>query len=238
MTVGMRREGSEMSSVRLGALAALAAVLGIVLVGAEGARLAKSASPAAAAAKAGATPAAVLPSRVADAIARGRNLLDAAATAVDTHDSSRAAAALNALPAAITRADVAARKQMSPDAAPASGPDAVVAVLTFDQAAVTRLAGLFDGQSGPLLDGATHGLFAAMNTRDNLLADVIALPDGADYAAGMAGTVTGYDDEVANIAEALSDDTLSSGGVKVLQSALAQSSKTRAAVAAAFGGGG
>ena len=79
-----------------------------------------------------------------------------------------------------------------------------------------------------------------MNTRDKLLAAVIALdPEGAgaDYADGMADTVAGYDDEVANLTEALAADQLSAGGTKVLTAALNQSKATQAKVAAAFGGG-
>jgi hypothetical protein len=188
----------------------------------------------------------ILPSRVANAITRAQNLLDAAGVAVDTRDSVKAVASLKALQAAVTRADSAARTQMNavpadPEADGAtSGPDSVVAVLTLDQTIITTLADLFDGTTGAYVDASTHALFATMNTRDKLLNAVIALPAegaGADYADGMADTVAGYDDEVANISEALSTDKLSAGGKKVLQSALAQSQKTDANVNAAFGGG-
>jgi hypothetical protein len=188
----------------------------------------------------------VLPSRVANAITRAQNLLDDAGVAVDTRDSVKAVALLKALQAAITRADNAARTQMNavpadPEADGAtSGPDSVVAVLTLDQTIITTLAGLFDGTTGAYVDASTHALFAAMNTRDKLLNAVIALPAegaGADYADGMADTVLGYDDEVANITEAIATDKLSAGGKKVLQSALAQSQRTDASVNAAFGGG-
>jgi hypothetical protein len=186
----------------------------------------------------------VLPSRVDNAINRAQILLDAASLAVDTHDSAKAVAALKAIPAAVTRADKAARVQMDAPADPNSettpGPDSVVAVLTLDQTVVTSLAGLFDGQTGAVVDAATHSLFAAMNTRDKLLAKVIALPAegaGADYSDGMADIVTGFDDEVANITEALAKDVLSAGGKKVLTAALTQSQRAQAAAGAAFGGG-
>ncbi len=182
----------------------------------------------------------VLPSRVSNAIHRAQLLLDASSTAIDTGDSVKALATLKALPAAITRANKAARAQMNapvdPNAEGATpGPDSAVAVLTFDQTAATTLAGLFDGKAGTIVDALTTPLFAVMNTRDKLLNAVIAA--GADYADGMADTAAGYDDEVANLAEALKNDTLSTGGRNVLKAALAQSQKAQAAFTAAFGGG-
>jgi hypothetical protein len=188
----------------------------------------------------------VLPSRVANAIARAQKLLDAAGTSVDTGDTVKAVASLKAVHSAILRADRAARAQMNAPVDPnaeegsTTGPDSVIAVLTLDQTAVTTIAGLFDTKSGLVVDSATHALFGTMNTRDKLLNAVIALPAegaGADYSDGMADTVTGYDDEVANLSEALSSDKLSVGGQKVLTAALAQSKKTQAAATAAFGGG-
>jgi hypothetical protein len=222
-----------MRTSRSAVLAVLAAALVVV------------ASPAVATAAAPpADDAVVLPSRVGNAINRAQILLDAASLAIDTHDSTKAVAALQAISAGVTRADKAARVQMDAVAAPDSettpGPDSVVAVLTLDQTVVTSLAGLFDGQTGAIVDAATHSLFATMNTRDKLLATVIALPAegaGADYSDGMADIVTGFDDEAANLTEALANDKLSAGGRKVLTAALAQSQRAQAAAAAAFGGG-
>lgn len=188
----------------------------------------------------------VLPSRVANAIRRASNLLDSAGTSVDTGDTARAVTALKALQRTIVRADKAARKQMTaaadPDAEEGAtpGPDSVIAVLTFDQSAITTLAGFFDTTSGQIVNATARALSAVMGTRDKLLGTVIALPDegaGADYADGMADTLTGYDDEVASIAEAMSDDALSAAGRNALRAAAARSRATRAKVGAAFGGG-
>lgn len=189
---------------------------------------------------------AVLPSRVANAMTRAQNLLDKTGIAVDTNDTVTASVLLKALQTAVVRANKAATAQMNapvdPNAAEGAtpGPDSVVAVLTLDQTIITTVAGLFDTKSGTTVTAATHALFAAMNARDKLLNAVIALPAegaGADYADGMSDTLAGYDDEVANIREALSDDTLSAGGLSVLRAALVQSQKADAAINAAFGGG-
>jgi hypothetical protein len=180
----------------------------------------------------------VLPSRVANAVARAQKLLDVVGMGIDTVDAAGAAKALKALEPAVVRIDKAARRQMS--AVPASegatpGPDSVVATLAFEQATVTTLAGYFDGQSGSILGALTHALFATMNVRDKLVRTVAAQP--ADYGDALADELAGYDDEVANIAEAIADDRLSTGGKKVLRAALAQSKATRARINAAFGGG-
>lgn len=221
-----------MRKLRFVAFAAAAATLAIAVAPAGASRVADPPAP---------DDAIVLPSRVANAIHRAALLLDASSTAIDTGDSVKALATLKPLPAAITRADKAARAQMNAPVDPNAeegatpGPDSAIAVLTFDQTAATTLAGLFDGKAGTIVDALTTPLFAVMNTRDKLLNAVIAA--GADYADGMADTAAGYDDEVANLAEGLKNDKLSAGGRSVLQAALAQSRKAQAAFTAAFGGG-
>jgi hypothetical protein len=195
--------------------------------------------------------AAALPSRVANSINRAQLSLDATSVAIDSGDAVKSAASLKGLRLDIFRVDRTARAQLNAAPPPAdedadteegatTGPDSVVAALTFEQTAVTSMAGLFDAQKGAALDGLTSALFAAMNSRDKLLVNVIGLdPEGAgaDFADVMADTVAGYDDEVANLTEALAADTLSAGGRKVLTAALNQSKATQAKVAAAFGGG-
>jgi hypothetical protein len=192
----------------------------------------------------------VLPTRVAAAIARAQASLDKAAEHIDEGEYAKAVVSLRALKNNMYRADRAARAQMSA-AAPADpgeeggeaatpGPDSVVAVLALDQTIVTSLAGLFDARSQTVVVAMTHTLFQTMSARDKLLAAVTALDpevDGAAYADGMADTLDGYTDELANIQEALATDTLSTGGRKVLTAAIAKSQATLAAITAAFGGG-
>ena len=187
----------------------------------------------------------VLPSRVANAITRGENLLDAVGTSIDSGDTTKATAQLSRISTAIARVQKAALAQMTaapadPEAETTPGPDSVVAALTFEQGAITRLSGYFDGKSGTLVDSLTHALFATMNTRDKLANAVLGLdPEaaGAGFSDGMADTITGYDDEVANLKEALANDTLSAGAKKVLNSALKQSQAMETKMNAAFGGG-
>lgn len=188
----------------------------------------------------------VLPTRVSSAIRRAMNLLDGAGACVDRGSSVKAVPSLKALQQALLRADKAARKQMNAPADPdaeegaTTGPESVIAVLSLDQTIITTLAGLFETKSSQIVAAAGRTLSAAMNARDKLLGAVIKLPAegaGADYADGMADTLSGYDDEVANLTEALSDDTLFAAAKNVLRAALAKSKKTQSAINAAFGGG-
>ena len=239
-----------MRTRRFTLLIPLTIVLGL-LIASTGSASPNSASVTASASQAADTDdAAVLPSRVQNAINRTQISLDAASGALDSGDKLGATAALNGVRLNIYRADKTARAQMTatpvdpeaedaPEAATTPA-DSVAAVLTLDQTVVTTIAGLFDGKQGAILSSLSTDLFAALNTRDKLLATVFGLdPEGAgaDFADGMADTVAGYDDEVANLTEALAADQLSAGGKKVLTAALAQSKATQAKVTAAFGGG-
>ena len=185
-----------------------------------------------------------LPSRVANAIKRAELSLDGASQAIDGGDTREAVASLTSVRLNLAAADKAGRRQMSTkpseDAETTPGPDSVVAVLTLDQEAVTRLSGLFNRKSGVLVQSLSSSLLAAQNVRDRLLASGTKLdPEGAgaDYADGMADSVGGFDDEVANIAEALADDQLTSVARKVLTAALTRSKAARSRVTNAFGGG-
>jgi hypothetical protein len=196
----------------------------------------------------------VLPTRVAAAINRTQTALDNAAEHIDEGEYAKAVTSLRAVRNNMYRADRAARAQMNavpavpvdPEADPedvpesTAGPDSVIAVLTLDQTVVTTLAGIFDSNSQGVVVALTHALFQTMTARDKLLAAVIALdPEGAGaaYADGMPDTLDGYTDEVANLTEALQNDTLSVGGKKVIQAALVKSQATLATITTAFGGG-
>jgi hypothetical protein len=198
----------------------------------------------------GAPPAAndeiVLPGRVDIAIRRTNRSICKAEEHIDEGEYTQAATSLRSVRRNMYRADRAARRQMNAVPDPnaedvtTTGPDSVIAVLGLESDVVLTTSGLFDSNSKGVVDAATHALFRTLNARDRLLDSVIALdPEGAgaDYSDGMADTVAGYDDEVANITEALADDQLSSGGTRVLNAALRQVTATAAKVNAAFGGG-
>ena len=185
-----------------------------------------------------------LPSRVANAIGRTELALDSAARSIGSRELTKAVASLGAVRFGLADADKAARRQMrakpSEDSETAPGPDAVVAVLTLDQEAVTTIAGLFNRRTGVLVQNLSTALAAALNLRDRLLASVTKLnPEGAgaDYSDGMADSVTGYDDEVANLSEALADDVLSPAARTALTGGLARAKAARSRVTKAFGGG-
>jgi hypothetical protein len=221
-------------------------VLTLALAASASAHSARTGPPAAAAQTA---PAAedpvVLPSRVAAAIARTERALANSAEHIDEAEYTKAIVSLRAVRANLGRADKAARHQMNavpadPEAETTPGPDSVIAALTLDQEAIVSVAGLFNGNSGALVTALASTITSAQLIRDRLLTTIIALdPEGAgaDYSDGMADTLDGYSDEVANLTEALADDKLSAGGKAALQTALARANATLAKINAAFGGG-
>jgi hypothetical protein len=187
----------------------------------------------------------ILPSRVSAAIERSLAALDRAEARVDDHQYGSAAASLVAVGADLGRADRAGQAQlaapMDPEAESTSGPDSVIAVLTLDQSAITRLAGLYATVTDPVvLNRIGSSLNVALAKRNRMLNAVIALdPEGAGvaYADAMADTLDGYTDEVANLTEALKVDRLTTSARSALTNALSRSQAAAAKVTAAYGGG-
>jgi hypothetical protein len=221
-------------------------VLTLALAASASAHSARTGPPATAAQAAPeADDAVVLPSRVAAAIRRTETALANAQEHIDEAEYTKAIVSLQAVRANLGRADKAARHQMNavpadPEAETTPGPDSVIAALTLDQEAIVSVAGLFNGNSGTLVTALASTITSAQLIRDRLLNTIIALdPEGAgaDFSDGMADTLDGYTDEVANLTEALADDKLSAGGKAALQTALARSNATLAKINAAFGGG-
>lgn len=187
----------------------------------------------------------ILPSRVANALDRLNAAVSKAAEHVDEEEYAKAIVSLRSVRRNVFMADKAAKRQMNaapadPEAETTPGPDSVVAVLNAEQAAIERAAGLFNGQSGATVTALSSTLVYVQGYRDRLVNAVIALPAegaGADFSDGMADTVDGYADEVANLTEALADDNLSAGGKSSLTAALNRSKATAAKINTAFGGG-
>jgi hypothetical protein len=177
---------------------------------------------------------------------RTQNAVDRSTQLIDDGQYQAALGSLKAAGVNFDRAHRAGMTQMNapadPDAETTPGPDSVLAVLTLEQAAIANLVGLFDGVTGQpdVVSGINTSLATAYADRDLMLNAVIALDPlgpGAAYADGMADTVDGYSDEVANLTEALQQDQVSADGRVALTVALAQSQAAEAKVTTAFGGG-
>ncbi len=186
----------------------------------------------------------ILPSRVDAAMGRSLSALDRSEARVDDMQYGSAAASLAAVDADLGRVHRAAlaqmRAPMDPEAEATPGPDSVLAVLSLEQWTITRLAGLYDTVNDPvLLNRFGEALNTALTKRDQLLDKVIKLKPGkaVAYADGMADSVDGYGDEVANLTEALQVDRLTTSAHAALANALSRSQATAAKVTAAFGGG-
>jgi hypothetical protein len=187
----------------------------------------------------------VLPSRVLAAIDRLWNSVERSEGLIDDAKYPAARLALKAVRANVGRAHRAGVRQMSvvpaDEEAEAPGPPSVIAILTYEQAAVARIAGLFDTlKKAGVVYALRSTLRAVQVTRDQLVNAVVALdPEGAgaDYADGMVDTVPGYADEVANLTEALQVDRLTPSARTGLTRALARAKVTEAKINAAYGGG-
>jgi hypothetical protein len=187
----------------------------------------------------------VLPSRVQQAITRTTNAIDKAQDHVDDGEYTKAIGSLRAARVNMYRGDRAVARVLAappadPEAETTPGVDAAVAFLAAEHHLVVTAAGLFDANSKGVVDALTHAVFRTLNARDKLLDSIIALdPEGAGaaFADGMADTVADYDDEVANVSDALADDQLSAGGRAVLLKVQQQVTATDAKVNAAWGGG-
>lgn len=238
-------------AVRRVLLALASLTLFLVVVGSASARSEQAhvAAVPAKAAQDAENEAVVLPSRVAAAIRRTQTALTNAEEHVDEAEYAKAIISLRAVRANLGRAAKAARHQMNaaapdPEAEDAPettpGPDSAIAVLTLDQQVVVTIAGLFNANTGTLVTALSSTMATAQLSRDGLLNTILALdPEagGADYSDGMADTLDGYADEVANLNEALSDDKLSAGGLSALRTARTRSNATLAKINAAYGGG-
>jgi hypothetical protein len=187
----------------------------------------------------------VLPRRLAVAIGKTNTSLLNAEKRVTAGTLGKAIVSLRAARQNLLQADRIARRQMTavpadPEAETTPGPDSVMAVLALEQQAVSRLAGLFSGHSGPVVTALRSTIAVTQQTRGRLLQKVIGLdPEGAgaDYADGMADTLDGYTVEVADLTGALAGGTLSTEGATALNKALARSQAALATVTAAYGGG-
>ena len=221
-------------------------LLGLFVLGLIGLSIpALSQKPAAAAVPPAMDDEVVLPSRVGAAMDRTASALDRSESRIDDQQYGSAAASLSALDADLVRTHRAANIQFhapppDPEAEATPGPSSVLAVLTLEQWTITRLAGLYDSLTDPIiLNRLSSALNTALTKRDKMLNAVLKLnPEGAGlpYADGMADSLDGYADEVANLTEALNVDRLTTSARAALQNALTRSQATADKVNAAFGG--
>jgi hypothetical protein len=188
----------------------------------------------------------VLPSRVLNVIERTQNAVTRVEASIDDAQYTAGLRSLAALSVDIRRAHRAALVQLNappadPEAETTPGPDSVVAVLTLEQSSITRLAGMFDMlTNASVVTALDNAVATAGKKRNRLLNTVVGLdPEGAGagYADGMADTVDGYADEIANLSEALNLDRLSASGRGALTRALTRTQTAANKVNAAFGGG-
>jgi hypothetical protein len=172
------------------------------------------------------------PSRVTDRATRAVKAISRASDAIDDGDAAKATAALKAARTNLASALKTATKHVS--AADASGVASADVVLSAQHRVASGAANLFDGQDGTVVDDLATTLKAADDGRDALVAAIGALTaeQQADYADALDRASEDVADELADLADALSDDTLTDAAKSALTAAQTQVTATAAAIKA------
>jgi len=127
-----------------------------------------------------------------------------------------------------------------PESDDVPGPPAVTAALKLDAAVVKALAPVVKGSPARLVKALDATLLAAQKSRMPMLKQVAALPPeggGADYADGMADTLTLFANEVKVLTTALQAAPATGAVHTALQKAQTRAKQAKAIVDKAFGGG-
>jgi hypothetical protein len=161
-----------------------------------------------------------VPSRVRVRVNRVNRSLERAAEKLDDGDNTAGIAALKAVERNVASAWKAAKRR----ATDSSGPAAVAAVAGAQHQVVIEVAALYDGVTeNTVIDGLSAAAKAALDGRDDLIATVggLTAEQKAGYGA-LAQTVSSdVTAEQADVAEALSDDTLKDPEAKAALNAIA-----------------
>ncbi|HWI73601.1 MAG TPA: hypothetical protein VNT55_16710 [Baekduia sp.] len=172
------------------------------------------------------------PSRVTDRAARAVKAVNRATDAIDDGDAAKVTAALKAARTNLASALKTATKHVV--AGDAAGPASAGVVLAAQHRVASGAANLFDGQDGTTVTDLAATLKAADDGRDALIASIAALAtdDQADYADALDAASEDVADEISDLADALSDDTLTTAAKDALNAALTQVKATQTAIAA------
>jgi hypothetical protein len=189
---------------------------------------------------------AAAPRATATPIQKAREALERAVTRFAQHRIQRG---LDALATLRRTAGVAHRAAVNkigkpptdPESDELPGPPAAFAMLTLEHQIGVRLPPIFNRMRRErVLSSLGYTLWLTHRRRDLMLDKVIALnPEGqrAEYADGMADTLSAFTNEVKTLRNGLDTYVLTSSGRSKLTSALNRVKATRARVNTVFGGG-
>jgi hypothetical protein len=175
------------------------------------------------------------PARVTDRAARAIRAVQRASGSIDDGDATKAAANLKAARTNLASALKTAQKHVV--TGDAAGPASADVVLAATHRVAAGAANLFDGQDGATVDALAETLKAADDDRDALVAAIAALPaaDQAGYADVASGAAADVTAELSDLADALSDDTLTAAAKAALNAAVTHLGATKNALAALAG---
>jgi trimeric autotransporter adhesin len=172
-----------------------------------------------------------VPSRIANKLRSAERAMDRAQDHADDAEPDAAVAALAAVQRHLTSAQKSVARRVA--AGNAGGPAAAAALARTQGNVVDGAIGLFDGAPDPIVTADAATLKAALDGRDALLAAIAALPDHSGYAWALKTILQDATSEAQDIAEALTDDTLTDAAKAALTAAATQVAATATAAQAA-----
>jgi hypothetical protein len=174
-----------------------------------------------------------LSTRVTDRTARAAKDVDRAGDAIDDGNATTAVSDLTAARTNLASAQKSALKHVV--AGDSTGAAYAWAILAADDRVASGSADLFDGQDGAVVDAAAATLKAADDSRDAVIAAINALTDKSGYADVASRAGDDVTDELGDVADALSDDTLTAAATSALTDAQTQVKATQTALTALAG---
>jgi hypothetical protein len=174
-----------------------------------------------------------VPSRIANKLRSAERAMDRAQEHADDAEPDASVAALAAVRRHLAAATKSVGRRVS--AGNPGGPAAAAALARTQGDIVEGTVGLFDGAPDAIVAADAQTLKAALDGRDALVAAIAALTDHGGYGWALRTIARDATGEVQDIAETLTDDTLTDAAKAALTAAQAQVTATAAAAQAAAG---
>ena len=174
-----------------------------------------------------------VPSRIANKLRSAERAMDRAQDHADDAEPAAAVAALGAVTRHLTSATKSVGRRVS--SGNPGGPAAAAALARTQGNIVDGTVGLFDGASDPIVAADAATLKAALDGRDALVAGILALADHSRYGWALGIIARDAASEAQDIAETLTDDTLTDAAKAALTAAQAQATATATAAQAGAG---
>jgi hypothetical protein len=174
-----------------------------------------------------------VPSRIASKLRSAERAIDRAQDHADDAEPDASVAALAATRRHLSSASKSVLRRVS--SGNEGGPAAAAALARTQGRVIDGAISLFDGAPDAIVAADAETLKAALDGRDALVAAIAALPDKSAYGWALKIVAKDATGEAADIAEALTDDTLTDAAKAALTAAQAQATATATAAQAAGG---